>query len=138
LYPLREPGLIGGLRQVFAQLGLRKAEGLSRGWDSTLVRAVAAAMLRTGKEEMIASGYCVSCTGQNSTQRLEGSGQDGQSVVVKGRIVQRSFLGEHWDYLFGPENSALRLKVATQPSQVHDVGSVAWLSIDPKLMVAIT
>src|SRR5262245_44899465 len=48
--------------------------------------------------------------------------QDGQSVIVKGSIVQRSFLGEHWDYLFGPENSRLLLKVATQPSQVHDVG----------------
>lgn len=43
----------------------------------------------------------------------------------------------HWDYVFGPENSALRLKVATQPSEVHEVGSTAWLAIDPKLMVAI-
>ena len=60
-----------------------------------------------------------------------------QRVAVKGSIVQRSFLGEHWDYVFGPENSALRLKVATQPSEVHEVGSDAWLAIDPKLMVAI-
>jgi ABC-type Fe3+/spermidine/putrescine transport system ATPase subunit len=63
--------------------------------------------------------------------------QDGKRVAIKGSIVQRSFLGEHWDYVFGPENSALRLKVATQPSEVHDVGSAAWLAIDPKLMVAI-
>ncbi len=63
--------------------------------------------------------------------------QDGKRVSIKGSIVQRSFLGEHWDYVFGPENSALRLKVATQPSEVHDVGSDAWLAIDPKLMVAI-
>ncbi len=63
--------------------------------------------------------------------------QDGKRVSIKGSIVQRSFLGEHWDYVFGPENSALQLKVATQPSEVHDVGSDAWLAIDPKLMVAI-
>jgi ABC-type Fe3+/spermidine/putrescine transport system ATPase subunit len=63
--------------------------------------------------------------------------QDGKRISVKGSIVQRSFLGEHWDYVFGPESSALRLKVATQPSEVHDVGSTAWLCIDPKLMVAI-
>ncbi len=63
--------------------------------------------------------------------------QDGKRVSIKGRIVQRSFLGEHWDYVFGPENSALQLKVATQPSEVHEVGSDAWLAIDPKLMVAI-
>ena len=63
--------------------------------------------------------------------------QDGKRISIKGSIVQRSFLGEHWDYVFGPENSALQLKVATQPSEVHDVGSNAWLAIDPKLMVAI-
>jgi ABC-type Fe3+/spermidine/putrescine transport system ATPase subunit len=63
--------------------------------------------------------------------------QDGKRVAIKGSIVQRSFLGEHWDYVFGPENSALQLKVATQPSEVHEVGSDAWLAIDPKLMVAI-
>jgi ABC-type Fe3+/spermidine/putrescine transport system ATPase subunit len=62
---------------------------------------------------------------------------DGHRFAVKGSIVQRSFLGEHWDYVFGPENSGLRLKVATQPSEVHEVGSDAWLGIDPKLMVAI-
>ena len=62
---------------------------------------------------------------------------DGNRFAVKGNIVQRSFLGEHWDYVFGPENSGLRLKVATQPSEVHEVGSDAWLAIDPKLMVAI-
>jgi ABC-type Fe3+/spermidine/putrescine transport system ATPase subunit len=62
---------------------------------------------------------------------------DGKRVSIKGSIVQRSFLGEHWDYVFGPDNSALQLKVATQPSEVHEVGSDAWLAIDPKLMVAI-
>jgi ABC-type Fe3+/spermidine/putrescine transport system ATPase subunit len=62
---------------------------------------------------------------------------DDHRFAVKGSIVQRSFLGEHWDYVFGPENSELRLKVATQPSDVHEVGSDAWLAIDPKLMVAI-
>jgi ABC-type Fe3+/spermidine/putrescine transport system ATPase subunit len=63
--------------------------------------------------------------------------QEGQTVAIRGSVVERSFLGEHWDYVFGPENSTLRLKVATQPSEVHDVGSAAWLTIDPKLMVAI-
>jgi iron(III) transport system ATP-binding protein len=63
--------------------------------------------------------------------------EDAKRVAIKGSIVERAFLGEHWDYVFGPENSGLRLKVATQPSEVHDVGSTAWLAIDPKLMVAI-
>jgi ABC-type Fe3+/spermidine/putrescine transport system ATPase subunit len=62
---------------------------------------------------------------------------ESNKVIVKGTIVKRSFLGEHWDYVFGPDDSALQLKVATQPSEVHEVGSTAWLAIDPKSMVAI-
>ena len=62
---------------------------------------------------------------------------DSARVGVKGSIVQRSFLGEHWDYVFGPDNSELRLKVATQPTEVHEVGSGVWLAIDPMLMIAI-
>ena len=41
-------------------------------------------------------------------------------------------------YVFGPDNSALRLKVVTQPAVVHEVGTGMWLAIDPKLMIAIT
>ena len=73
-------------------------------------------------------------------QALQFSGQpiqDESRVCIKGKIVQRSFLGEHWDYVFGPENSGLRLKVATQPSEVREVGSDVFLSLDPKLMVPI-
>ena len=55
----------------------------------------------------------------------------------KGSILQRSFLGEHWDYVFGPNNSELPLKVVTQPTEMHEVGSGVWLVIDPKLMIAI-
>jgi iron(III) transport system ATP-binding protein len=59
-------------------------------------------------------------------------------ISVKGSVVQRSFLGEHWDYVFGPDNSGLRLKVSAQPAEVHEVGSAVWLAIDPRLVIAIT
>jgi len=72
--------------------------------------------------------------------RLTGSppAEEGTHIAVRGSVVLRSFLGEHWDYVFAPERSALRLKVAADASEVHEVGSAAWLSIDPKLMIAIS
>jgi ABC-type Fe3+/spermidine/putrescine transport system ATPase subunit len=95
--------------------------------------------IETGRlEDIPATGETLTFSVRpQSLQLLREPVEDGKRVAIKGSIVQRSFLGEHWDYVFGPENSGLRLRVATQPSEVHDVGSAAWLAIDPKLMVAI-
>jgi ABC-type Fe3+/spermidine/putrescine transport system ATPase subunit len=62
---------------------------------------------------------------------------ESNKIGLKGSVVQRSFLGEHWDYVFGADNSGLRLKVVTQTAEVHEIGSGMWLAIDPKLMIAI-
>ena len=58
-------------------------------------------------------------------------------LAIAGRVAQRVFLGEHWDYTFQPENSGLSLKVAAAPSDVFEVGSPAVLALDPALLVAI-
>ena len=59
------------------------------------------------------------------------------AVVVTGRVIARTFLGEYWDYTFAIENSAQRLNVAAPPSTVFDVNQAARLLIDPRQMVAI-
>ena len=71
--------------------------------------------------------------------RLERAGMSitGNRVAVEGQVVQRSFLGEHWDYTFQPANASQVLKVAMPPSDVFEVGSPAVLALDPTLMVAI-
>ena len=74
------------------------------------------------------------------TLRLRKSplGETADAVQVSGSIVERSFLGEHWDYVFQPASGALRIKVATQPGEVFETGANVWLSIDPAQMVVIS
>ncbi len=57
--------------------------------------------------------------------------------TTPGRLLERAFLGETWDYVVAPEGSGLRLKVATLPFQVFEVGDPVWLEFDPAQMAAI-
>ena len=59
------------------------------------------------------------------------------AVHIQGRVVDRTFLGEHWDYEFAADASDLRLKIAARPSDVFDVGSVTWLTLEPGQLVVI-
>ncbi len=58
-------------------------------------------------------------------------------IQIPGRIVERTFLGEHWDYVFAAASSNLRLKVAARPSDVFAVDTDTWLALDPKQLVVI-
>ncbi|GAC1346336.1 MAG: ABC transporter ATP-binding protein [Acetobacteraceae bacterium] len=55
----------------------------------------------------------------------------GRCWWVEGRIVERAYLGEYWDYLVSPAEGGLRLRVSTAPTQAHAVGEQVWLEIDP-------
>ena len=57
--------------------------------------------------------------------------------TVPGRIEQRTFLGEHWDYTFSPQGSELRLKVSALPVDVYETGQAVSLAFEPRLMVAL-
>jgi iron(III) transport system ATP-binding protein len=52
-------------------------------------------------------------------------------------VVERVFLGEHWDYLVRPGESALRLRVTTSPIDDFAVGAAAWLEFEPRQMALI-
>jgi ABC-type Fe3+/spermidine/putrescine transport system ATPase subunit len=67
---------------------------------------------------------------------LHRSQQHGDGMVA-GRLVERAYLGESWDYVVMPEGSDLRLKVAAPPFQVFEVGEAVWLEFDPKQMAPI-
>jgi iron(III) transport system ATP-binding protein len=56
------------------------------------------------------------------------------SSVVPGRILQRAYLGEHWDYSVRPDDSALSLRVTARPHEVFEVGESVWLELDPRQM----
>ena len=53
-------------------------------------------------------------------------------------IAERAYLGEFWDYVVAPQDSALRLKVTAPPLDIFEVGASAWLVFDPKQMTPIS
>ena len=52
-------------------------------------------------------------------------------------VVERAFLGEHWDYVVRPRESALTLRVTTSPMDDFTVGATAWLEFEPRQMALI-
>ena len=53
-------------------------------------------------------------------------------------VVERVFLGEHWDYVVKPRDGALTLRVTTSPMDDFPVGAAAWLEFEPRQMALIT
>lgn len=52
-------------------------------------------------------------------------------------VVERAFLGEQWDYVVRPRESALTLRVTTSPMDDFAVGASAWLEFEPRQMALI-
>ena len=62
-----------------------------------------------------------------------GNGVSAVGVVV----VERAFLGEHWDYVVKPREGALTLRVTTSPMDDFPIGATAWLEFEPRQMALI-
>src|SRR5690242_10921803 len=56
---------------------------------------------------------------------------------VEAEVVDRAYLGEHWDYQVKPLGEAQPLRVSTGPNTVYALGSRVWLEIDPAAMVRV-
>jgi iron(III) transport system ATP-binding protein len=67
-----------------------------------------------------------------STERGSGPG-----LSVEAEIVDRSYLGEYWDYQVRPLGGSKPLRVSTAPTAVFEVGSRVWLEIAPSAMVRV-
>lgn len=52
-------------------------------------------------------------------------------------VLQRAFLGEHWDYVVRPREGALPLRVMTSPMDDFPIGATAWLEFEPRQMALI-
>jgi ABC-type Fe3+/spermidine/putrescine transport system ATPase subunit len=59
------------------------------------------------------------------------------ACVIAGRVVQRAYLGEHWDYAVQPVDSALQLRVTARPHEVFEVNESVWLELDPGQLAPI-
>ena len=56
---------------------------------------------------------------------------------IEGEIVDRAYLGEHWDYVVKPREGALTLRVTTSPMDDFPIGATAWLEFEPRQMALI-
>src|SRR5438067_1243625 len=57
-----------------------------------------------------------------------------RTCVIPGRVVQRAYLGEHWDYAVRPKDGELQLRVTARPHEVFEVNEHVWLEVDPGQM----
>jgi ABC-type Fe3+/spermidine/putrescine transport system ATPase subunit len=58
-------------------------------------------------------------------------------LVLEATIVERTYLGEAWDYVVQPNGTGLRLRAAAPPLAAHDVGRRVWLRIDPRQVAVV-
>ena len=55
----------------------------------------------------------------------------GNAWWMAGKIEERAYLGEYWEYVVRPANSDLRLRVSTAPTDLHEIDREVWIRIDP-------
>ena len=60
-----------------------------------------------------------------------------RACLIPGQVVQRAYLGEHWDYTVRPADSGLLLRVTARPHEVFEVNERVWLEVDPRQMARI-
>ena len=56
---------------------------------------------------------------------------------VEGRIAERAYLGEYWEYVVRPAEADLRLRVSAAPQTVYETGDAVWLEIDPRRIARV-
>ena len=52
-------------------------------------------------------------------------------------VLERAFLGEHWDYIVRSFEGVSSLRVMTSPTDDIPVGASAWLEVEPRQMALI-
>ena len=56
---------------------------------------------------------------------------------LEGRVAERAYLGDYWEYVVRPAESDLRLRISTSPQSIYDTGDAVWLEIDPRRIARI-
>jgi ABC-type Fe3+/spermidine/putrescine transport system ATPase subunit len=92
----------------------------------------------TAMAEKAPDGNAVTISLRPQAIRLHRSNpQAAGKIALAGKISERAFLGETWDYHFAAERGGPTLKVAAPPTTVFEVGGEAWVELDPAEMVPI-
>ena len=83
-----------------------------------------------------ASGKVTVSVRPQSMRLSRAQGANGRPQVAV-TIAERAYLGEFWDYVVTPADSAMKLRVTTPPLEIYQVGESAWLAFDPNQMTPI-
>ena len=63
--------------------------------------------------------------------------RESHALTMPVEVLERTYLGEAWDYVLRPEGAALRLRAAAPPLNAYSVGSKLWLRIDPQQIAVV-
>lgn len=63
--------------------------------------------------------------------------RDSDALTMPVEVLERTYLGEAWDYVLRPEGAALRLRAAAPPLNAYSVGTRLWLRIDPQQIAVV-
>ncbi len=88
------------------------------------------------ERDVPSGGKAVFSVRPHSMRLSESQPADG-SASVGVVVVERAFLGEHWDYVVRPREGAVPLRVMASPMDDIPVGASAWLKFEPRQMALI-
>ena len=81
------------------------------------------------------TGASFSIRPQNIALRREG--ETPGTWRVRGRLEERAYLGEYWEYVVRADESEIRLRVNAPPDDMHAVGEDVWMEIDPSRIAPV-
>ena len=80
-------------------------------------------------------GASFSVRPQNITLRRDGDAPG--KWCIPGRLEERAYLGEYWEYEVRTAGSEIRLRVNASPDDMHAVGEDIWMEIDPERIAPV-
>jgi len=63
--------------------------------------------------------------------------REDNALTLPVELLERTYLGEAWDYVLRPEGAALRLRAAAPPLAAYPVGAKLWLRIDSQQIAVV-
>jgi ABC-type Fe3+/spermidine/putrescine transport system ATPase subunit len=59
------------------------------------------------------------------------------AFAFKGRIAERAYLGDVWDYAVAVDDGQFQLRVTTTPRDMFEVGDTVYCAVDPSIVAMV-
>jgi iron(III) transport system ATP-binding protein len=81
------------------------------------------------------NGASFSIRPQTITLRRDGNAPG--KWCIPGRLEERAYLGDYWEYEVRAADAEIRLRVNAPPDDMHTVGEEVWMEIDPSRIASV-